>query len=85
MDKKITINVSGAIRHYNLTKKPKKKMTLEILGQFVFRHDIMIGTSTVVMLSNWNKGERLTRLRIWHLEAILEKTGIAYEDLVNSN
>lgn len=82
----IALNITGAIRHYNLSKKPVKKMTMESLGKKVFHDESVKESVSKVYLSQWNTGNLdKKKCEVKHLTRISEATGFDLCELIIIN
>jgi hypothetical protein len=85
MDKKISLDIKGAVNHYNRRSKSKTKMTLESLGKIVFKGRKISPVTMENYLSQWNSGERAKDATIKEIVRISEATGFDLCELIIIN
>ena len=80
----ITVNINGAIAHYNNgLKSGKKKMTTTSLALKVFADDArMKDGSKISYLSKWAAGTELSRCDLNKIKTICDATGFTLTDLI---
>ena len=81
--KKIYIKINEAIAHYNRSfDGVRKPMTIDSLGEIVFKGERLSKSSRNVYLSSWNSGKMIERCRVEYLICISNSTGLSLSEII---